>query len=139
MDNRIKKGFTLIEMLTVLVIIGLIMSMLFPALQKARQRARILRAKSEVRELTKALNAYYYTYKNWGSLHNGSVDANMVSVLAGDNPDKIQFMTFPTSAESGGFKDPWGTMYRVTLQTPNSKNSIWAYSTQVYLENRNRM
>ncbi len=139
MDNRITKGFTLIEMLTVLVIIGLIMSMLFPALQKARQRARILRAKSEVRELTKALDSYYYTYKNWGSLHSGSVDANMVSILAGDNPDKIQFMTFPSSAEAEGFKDPWGIVYQVTLETPDSKKSIWAYSTRVYLENRNRM
>lgn len=135
-----KKGFTLIEMLTVLVIIGLLLSMLFPALNKARQRARVVKARGEVRELTKACKAYWYTYKKWGALSSGDMTASNVKILQGDNTDKIMFMTFPPGAEDDGFEDPWGNIYKITLTDPNAnaQSTVWSYSTKVYLNNRHR-
>ena len=140
MSSQNKNGFTLIEMLTVLVIIGLLLSLLFPALHKARNRARILKANGEVRELTKAWNAYWYTYEAWPTGGgNLTMTPDNVKVLQGNNRDKVMFMTFPPSAESGsGFVDPWGSVYKVKLIKPSSKTAVWAYSTKVYLNNRNR-
>ncbi len=138
MISKNKNGFTLIEMLTVLVIIGLLLSMLFPALHRARHRGRILKAESEIRELTKAWNAYWFTYENFPSTGTINMNAENVQILQGDNPQKIVFMTFPEGADIEGFVDPWGEkLYRVELTKENAA-AIWAYSTKVYLNNRNR-
>ena len=49
-----KKGFTLIEMLVVIVIIGLLASLLLPALSAARSAARTTQDASNLRQLTLA-------------------------------------------------------------------------------------
>jgi prepilin-type N-terminal cleavage/methylation domain-containing protein len=133
-------GFTLIEMLTVIFIIGLLASLLFPAFQQARNRGNINKATAEVIELTKAWGAYWIAYESWPS--GGGVltmSPDKVDILQGNNPDKIQFMTFPPTANSGqGFVDPWGKVYTVELKSPKSKKMAWAFETKVYLNNRNR-
>lgn len=139
MNMHNKKGFTLIEMLTVLVIIGFLLALLFPALNKARHRARILKAESEIRELTKAWNAYWNTYGNFPNTGTITMDAGNVKVLQGGNPDKRMFMTFPKGADVNGFTDPWGReFYRVKLIKNTGQTATWVYSTTVYLNNRNR-
>lgn len=139
MIYRNKNGFTLVEMLTVLVIIGLLLSLLFPALSKARHRGRVVKAESEIRELTKAWNAYWYTFESFPSTGQIIMDAGNVKILQGDNRDKITFMTFPKGADVNGFKDPWGEhFYRVELIKDLGQTVIWSYSTTVYLNNRNR-
>lgn len=128
-------GFTLIEMMMVVAIIGIIVSLLFPALQKARHRGRIVKAESEVRELSKAWNAYWFTYATLPG--SGAMSAGKVQLLQGGNPQNIMFMTFPKGAESTGFFDPWDKLYEVDLDT-DADDTAWSYSTTVYLNNRHR-
>ena len=49
-----KKGFTLVEMLVVIVIIGILVSLLLPALSAARAAARTTQSASNLRQLTLA-------------------------------------------------------------------------------------
>ncbi|MEC7500872.1 MAG: prepilin-type N-terminal cleavage/methylation domain-containing protein, partial [Planctomycetota bacterium] len=62
--NRISKfkkqraGFTLVELLVVIAIIGILASMLMPAINSARESARSAQCGNNVRNLAVAANSY---------------------------------------------------------------------------------
>ena len=63
-DSRLKDGFTLIEILVVISIIGLLLAILLPALHKARFRANELVCASNLRQMNLALIAYAHDDNN---------------------------------------------------------------------------
>lgn len=56
---RMSRGFTLVEILVVVAIIGLLSSIVLSSLESARVRARDATRKSQVDEFKKALQLYY--------------------------------------------------------------------------------
>jgi len=144
MRTELRRGFTLIEMLAVVLIIAILGAMIMPALHNAHQRSRIVKAQAETRELMKALEVYWSTYHDWSGLGSGgSMTAEKVAILSGenlngDNPREIQFMEFPPEAEEDGFRDPWGSLYRYAVEIPEDVEDKWHYATRVYCANRKR-
>lgn len=82
-----KKGFTLIELLIVVAIIGILAAIAVPNFLNAQIRAKVSRAKAEMRNLATALESYYVDNEIYppGALHAAQ------SGLAGDhaNPGPI--------------------------------------------------
>ena len=140
------------ELLVVIMIIGVLMGLLFPALMNAREAARRRTAQTEVYELQKAWIAYWQTYGD-NNLPGGiggsdglEMTAQLVRMLAGDpvagyNPRRIQFMQFSRrrlDLAGDGMLDPWGMRYRVRFLPQGDIRTRWSYQARVFPFNLDR-
>jgi hypothetical protein len=133
----------------VVVIIGILVGLLFPLLEKARQSARIKKSKAEINELTKAWQTYWLTYQKWPSFagsppnqfYDGPVSADIVKILQGNNAAEnrlgTKFLDLPPKAAVEGHCDPWGNVYKFGVGTGDVSNQ-WNYAIRVHLANDRR-
>lgn len=102
-----KQGFTLLELLVVIAVIGILMGLLSTALFKSKAHAKRTQAKTEIKALASGLRSYRLEYGRWPlnpSLVSGShvfVNNNheIVKYMRDDsdptkNPRNIQFVNW---------------------------------------------
>jgi len=73
---RNRKGFTLIELLIVIAIILILIAIALPNFLEAQIRARVTKAKGEIRSLAIALEAYALDYKVYPAEHERNAGGN---------------------------------------------------------------
>ncbi len=136
-DSR--SSFTLIEMITVTAIIAVLVGLLLPAYQYAKNQAKKHICRQDMSNLKSALMSFRAEYgyfpqpANWtdlGTMLNGNfhpytgTGAAAGSFSSNNNPRAIRFMEFKTNSvdSTGALVDPWQKAYIVLMD--NGTNSV---------------
>lgn len=137
MNKLAQKGFTLIEMLVVISIIGILATLVAANLNSARSRARDAERKSDIKNIATALRIYYNDKgsfpANDGSYQMGACDPGTTFCAWGSewNIDTTVYMqTLP--------KDPLSPSqdYRYTMGTVGNPADTDSFILQACLENK---
>lgn len=119
-------GFTLIEMLVVVAIIGLLASVMVTAAHKAKEAAKKTDIRHQVTQLKAAWELTYIEMKKFPSEVSANawtiMDQQAVWYLHGSNDNNFIYMDFSTneinnsSASTGGMRDKfYGQIYHIAF------------------------
>ncbi|ABI57731.1 type II secretion system major pseudopilin GspG [Alkalilimnicola ehrlichii MLHE-1] len=122
MARQRQSGFTLIEIMVVVVILGILAGIVVPRIMDRPDDARISKARSDIRAIESALNLYRLDNNVYPSTDQG-LEA-LVERPTG-NPE-------PRNWREGGYldrlpKDPWGNDYQYLNPGEHSDIDIFSY------------
>ena len=109
--QRWARAFTLVELLVVIAIIGILVALLLPAVQAAREAARRMQCSNNLKQLGLALHNYHDVHKNFPYGTNPHIDpAWMTQYSKGSNLTKLwPFMEQNALASKLDYVGKYGT------------------------------
>ncbi len=120
----LQRGFTLIEVMVVVAILGILAAIIVPRIMDRPDEARIIKAKQDIRVIESALQLYRLDNFDYPSTDQG-LEA-LIQEPAG-TPE-------PKNWKSGGYlerlpKDPWGNEYHYLNPGVNGDIDIFSYGS----------
>ena len=121
-ERRAQGGFTLIEIMVVVVILGILASVVVPRIMDNPDKARMVKAKNDVQAIKGALDLYKLDNFNYPSTDQGL--QALVSKPSGSPEAK--------NWKQGGYldalpKDPWGNDYQYLSPGVNAEVDVFSY------------
>jgi prepilin-type N-terminal cleavage/methylation domain-containing protein len=134
-------GFTLVELLVVISIVGLLAGLMSVAIPKAMEGGKKAKAKGELNSIVAAVKAYKQEYGRWpgsatatsDTTFQGTDSKSLLSALSGasntsvENPKSVRFLE--GASTDGTMKDPWGMQYFVILDADESNSMTYQGKT----------
>ncbi len=109
-----QKGFTLIELMIVIVIIGILATLLIPRIMERPEEARRIKAKADIKTIESALKLYKIDTGNYPTTEQG-----LEALIRKPDTSPV-----PTKWREGGYlegdevpKDPWANPYYYTASS----------------------
>ena len=118
--TRRRTGFTLLEIMVVVIILGILAATIIPQFIGATQEAKVGAAKAHVAELESALERYYVHMDRYPSQEEG------ISVLEKAPANEVSKWRGPYIKQLRN--DPWGHPYQYRRGGPHHPNSFDLWS-----------
>ncbi|OWY37590.1 type II secretion system protein GspG [Xenophilus sp. AP218F] len=117
-----QRGFTLIEIMVVIVILGVLAALVVPKVMSRPDEARIVAAKQDIGAISQALKLY--------RLDNGRYPSSEQGLQA--LVQKPASAPEPKNWKPGGYlerlpKDPWGNPYQYANPGTHGEIDIWSF------------
>jgi general secretion pathway protein G len=110
-SKKAQKGFTLIELMIVIVIIGILATLLIPRIMERPEEARRMKAKVDIKTIESSLKLYKIDTGNYPTTEQG-----LEALIRKPDTSPV-----PKKWRDGGYlegdavpKDPWGNPYYYT-------------------------
>lgn len=119
---NIQRGFTLIEIMVVVVILGILAAVVVPKIMDNPDKARIVKAKNDVQSIKQTLDLYKLDNFSYPSTDQGLLA--LVQKPSG-SPEARNW-------KQGGYldrlpKDPWGNEYQYLNPGVNAEIDVFSY------------
>lgn len=119
---RQQRGFTLIEIMVVVVILGVLAALVVPKVMSRPDEARLVAAKQDIQALSQALKLYRLDNQRYPSTEQG------LQALV----QKPTTAPIPPNWKSGGYlerlpKDPWGHGYLYLSPGVRGEIDVFSY------------
>ncbi len=120
--DRGQRGFTLLEVMVVVVILGILAALVVPKIISRPDEARVIAAKQDIASLMQALKLYRLDNQRYPTTEQG-----LQALLA-----KPATAPIPLNWKPGGYierlpKDPWGGLYQYLNPGVQGEIDVFSY------------